>query len=259
MTGPAMTNAPLRPLRRFEFERLKTYIHAVSGIQLAPSKRALLEGRLGKRLRALGLRSFGDYYNYLVGDDGSERQCMIDCVTTNETSFFREIAHFELLSGRIIPRWRSDAEAQRRKRNVRVLSAGCSTGEEAYSLGMCLSMGLPPSEGWRVEVIASDISMRVLEIASQGVYPIERSDGIPPAYLKRFMLRGAGDHAGQMKVGPELRSIVRFGRMNLNSDAVHFDEPFDLILCRNVLIYFDHAGKVSVVDRLIDCLAPAVC
>jgi chemotaxis protein methyltransferase CheR len=236
-----------------DFQRFQALIHEQAGIWLAPVKKALLVGRLAKRLRELGLRSYGDYYERVIGDE-AERIRMLDCICTNETHFFREPRHFELLSQRIFPAWREAADAGRRPRRIRVWSAACSTGEEPYTIAMVLLSAFPV--GWELEVLASDLSTKVLERAAAGVWSLSKSSEIPDEYLKAFMLKGYGAQEGLMKAGPDVRAIVRFARVNLVADGWPAAAPYDLIFCRNVLIYFDRRGKISVVERLLGRLAP---
>ncbi|HSN90486.1 MAG TPA: protein-glutamate O-methyltransferase CheR [Anaeromyxobacteraceae bacterium] len=236
-----------------DFTRFQGLIHREAGIWLSPIKKALLVGRLAKRLRALGLSSYGEYFEVVTADE-AERVRMLDCISTNETHFFREPRHFELLSERLFPAWATEAEAGRRARRVRVWSAACSTGEEPYSIAMSLLAAFP--SGWELEILATDISTRVLERAREAVWPIEKARQIPEAHRKAFMLRGFGPQEGLMKAGPEIRAIVRFARLNLVGDEWPTPGSFDLLFCRNVLIYFDRATKERVVDRLLDRLAP---
>ncbi len=243
---------PPSPVSDAEFARYQALIHREAGIWLAPVKKALLVGRLARRLRELGITSYGAYYER-VAEDEVERVRMLDAICTNETHFFREPRHFEFLAGRVFPAWRAEAEARGRPRRVRVWSAACSTGEEPYTIAMSLLSAFP--SGWELEVLASDLSTKVLDRASAGVWPIEKASEIPEACLKAFMLKGFGAQEGLMKVGPELRAIVRFARVNLAGDAWPRG-PFDLVFCRNVLIYFDRTTKVRVVDRLVERLDP---
>jgi chemotaxis protein methyltransferase CheR len=236
-----------------DFDRFQSLIYKESGIHLAQSKRALLAGRLGKRLRALEITEFPDYLRH-VERSSDEMKRMLDVVTTNETRFFREQRQFDHLQHTIIPRWLADAEEGLRRREVRVWSAGCSTGEEPYSLAMMLLAGL--GAAWDIRILATDLSTRVLDIAAAGIWSIEKSPQIPEAYLKAFMLRGGGSQHGKMKAGKEIRSVIRFARLNLHDDAYGVEGPFDLILCRNVLIYFDALSRRGVIDRLIDNLVP---
>jgi chemotaxis protein methyltransferase CheR len=254
--GPAdaarIAGAPL-PVSDRDFARFQALINREAGIWLAPVKKALLVGRLARRLRELGLESYGDYYAR-VEADGVERVRMLDAICTNETHFFREPRHFDFLEGRVFPAWREEADAGRRPRRVRLWSAACSTGEEPYSLAMTLLTAFP--SGWELEIVASDLSTKVLERAENGVWPIEKANEIPDAHRKAFMLRGYGAQEGLMKAGPELRAIVSFHRVNLVGETWPGGPPFDLVFCRNVLIYFDRATKVRVVERLLGRLDP---
>jgi chemotaxis protein methyltransferase CheR len=236
-----------------DFTRFQSLIYKESGIHLSPSKRAMLAGRLSKRLRALEIEVFHDYLQR-VERSPDELTQMLDIVTTNETRFFREQKQFDHLRDSIIPRWHADAGEGRRRREVRVWSAGCSTGEEPYSLAMLLLAGL--GAAWDVRILGTDLSTRVLDVARAGVWSIEKSPQIPEQYLKTFMLRGGGSQHGKMKAGREIRSMLRFARLNLHDEHYGVDGPFDLILCRNVLIYFDALSRRGVIDRLIDHLVP---
>ncbi|HYQ81479.1 MAG TPA: protein-glutamate O-methyltransferase CheR [Anaeromyxobacteraceae bacterium] len=238
-----------------EFRLFQGMVHREAGIWLAPVKKALLVGRLARRLRALGLADYRDYLERVEADP-AERVRMLDCLCTNETHFFREPRHFEFLASRVFPRWRAEAEAGQRPRRARVWSAACSTGEEPYSLAMSLLSALPPQTGWEVEILATDLSTRVLERASQAVWPVEKAAEIPPAQLKAWMLRGVGSQQGLMKAGPEIRSLVRFQRLTLNDRGWPGLGQFDLVFCRNVLIYFDPPTKERVVGHLLEHLAP---
>ena len=234
-----------------DFLRFQGLIHREAGIWLAPVKKALLVGRLAKRLRELELRSYGEYYERVVENE-AERIRMLDCICTNETHFFREPRHFDFLTERVFPAWREAADAGHRPRRVRVWSAACSSGEEPYTLAMVLLAGFP--SGWELEVLASDLSTKVLDRAAAAVWSVDKAKEIPEAYLRAFMLKGFGAQEGLMKAGPEIRAVVRFARVNLVGEAWPPGPPFDLVFCRNVLIYFDRPGKIAVVERLLDRL-----
>ncbi len=252
MTNEPVRAAPAHPsVSDRDFGRFQALIHREAGIWLSPAKKALLVGRLARRLRELGI-SYGEYYERVARDE-AERIRMLDCICTNETHFFREPRHFELLAERIFPAWREAADAGRRPRRARVWSAACSSGEEPFSIAMSLLAAFPA--GWDLEVLATDLSTRVLERAQAATWPLEKSREIPERFLKAFMLRGYGSQEGLMRAAPELRALVRFGRLNLNGEAWPPAGSFDLVFCRNVLIYFDRATKERVVDRLIDRLA----
>ena len=235
-----------------EFLRLRDLIYGEAGIWLTHAKTALLVGRLAKRLRHHGLKSIKQYYD-LVINSPEERIQMLDALSTNETRFFREPQHFELLKSVIFPKWAEEAATGRRSHKIRVLSAGCSTGQEPYSLAMVLLDHFP---AWEIEIIATDLSTRALEIARTGIWPAAKKDEIPSSYLKIFMLKGFADQAGKMKAGPEVRSVIRFFRMNLNEPAYPLTGKFEMIFCRNVLIYFDQRSRERVVRRLASFLSP---
>jgi len=238
-----------------EFALFRDLIHRESGIFLSEAKKALVVGRLGRRLRELGLSSLGAYYRLLAEGDEQERMRMLDCICTNETHFFREPRQFEFLEQQVFPEWAARAAAGRPRR-IRAWSAACSTGEEPYSLAMTLLARFPPSSGWTLEILASDLSTRALDQARAGLWSVDKAREIPERYLKAFMLRGRGPQEGVMKAGPEIRSLLRFQRVNLNQDRYPVPGAFDLVFCRNVLIYFDVASKAGVVHRMLDQLAP---
>lgn len=247
----------IRPISDKVFAQFQALIFRESGIHLSGAKKALLVGRLNCRLRDLNLGSFEEYYLVVSERDETERVRMLDLISTNETHFFREPHHFEFLAREVFPGWNSAAAAGTIPKRIRVWSAGCSTGEEPYSLAMVLLDHFPVSAGWEIEIVASDLSTRALSRAGEGVWPIEKSDEIPPVYLKRYMLRGTGKQEGKMKAGPEIGALVRFERINLNEETYPLAGGFDLIFCRNVLIYFSAESKGRVISRLIDRMSPS--
>jgi chemotaxis protein methyltransferase CheR len=248
---------PIRPLTDKEFRLFQRLIEEEAGIHLSDAKRALLVGRLSRRLRDLGLRTFTAYYETVAErGDPEERTRMIDRICTNETHFFREPRQFDFVRDTILPRWAAEAASGRRAKRVRAWSAACSTGEEPYSLAMLLHDHCPPQNGWEIEILASDLSTRVLERAQAATYSLEKKHEIPETYLRRYMLRGTRSQEGQMRVGPAVRDLVRFARVNLNGASYPVSGPFDLLFCRNTLIYFESQTKARVVDHLLDLLAP---
>jgi len=254
---PPSVDIAAPPLHEQEFALFQTLIHREAGIYLSEAKHSLLVARLSRRLRELGLRSFRKYYDLVTSEGGeAERARMFDCISTNETSFFRERKHFDFLEREVLPIWRSEAAEGKRPRCVRVWSAGCSTGEEPYTLAMVLLAGLPPSSGWQIDILATDLSTRVLATARTGTWPVNKADGIPGEYRRAFMLRGVRAQEGTMKVGPELRAAVRFAQLNLHAESYPVPHNCDLIFCRNVLIYFDQAMRAKVTSRLIAHLQP---
>ena len=246
----------IRSVSDREFALFQALIHREAGIYLSPGKKSLLEGRLSRRVRMLGLNSFGAYYRRVVEGDPGELAHLLDCMCTNETHFFREPQHFEFLEKRVFPEWMAQAASALRTRRIRVWSAACSTGEEPYSLAMALWAAFPPASGWEIEILATDLSTRALERAQAAVWSLEKSREIPPRFLKLYMLRGTRSQAGKVKVGREIRSIVKFERLNLREEAFPVTGFFDVIFCRNVLIYFDTELRLRVIHRLLSHLAP---
>lgn len=240
------------------FNKFQQLIYQESGIWLGEHKHALLTGRLARRLRLLGLASMQDYLHLVTKPDQQhERAVMIDCITTNQTHFFREPRHFDFLSTEVFPEWRRAGDTGDRPKHLRVWSAGCASGEEPYSLAMLLSKHFPSNAGWEFEVLATDICTQVLEKARAAIYSIEKAKEIPPEFLRAHMLKGRGEHGDIMKVSPELHRLVRFARINLHADSYPVIGSFDLIFCRNVLIYFDQKSKEKVVSGILQHLSPA--
>jgi chemotaxis protein methyltransferase CheR len=229
-----------------EFALFQRFIYDAAGINLSTSKKALVTSRLSKRLDLRQLRSFAEYFTVLSsGQDAQEVQIAIDLLTTNETYFFRESKHFDLL--------REQAQlARRRGQTFRVWSAACSTGEETYSIAMVLAATLQTVP---FELIGSDISSRVLERARTGHYAVSRTTHIPKPYLQQFCLRGTQDQEGTLLVDRSLRDRVRFMQVNLNSTLPRIG-PFDLVFLRNVMIYFSPQTKRQVVERVLSVLKP---
>jgi chemotaxis protein methyltransferase CheR len=228
-----------------EFGRFQRFIYDAAGISLPDSKKALVSGRLAKRLAACHVATYAEYFRLLTnGDAPLEVQMAVDLLTTNETYFFREPKHFEFLKQR--------ASAARRPTGAfRVWSAAAATGEEAYSIAMVLEDCMPG----RWEVVGSDISARVLEKARRGHYGMERISHLPAGYLRRFCLKGIGSVGGTLLIEPELRSKVAFQQINLNKALPQLGS-FDFVFLRNVMIYFDAATKRRVVERVLSVLKP---
>jgi len=252
---PLPIGAP--PIADRDFRALRNLIQRLSGINLGTEKRTLLVGRLNRRLRALGLSSFREYVDLLDnGTNAAEAVRMLDCICTNETHFFREPRQFEFLERAVYPGWAAAASSGEGARHIKVWSAACSTGEEPYSIAMSLLLHFPAQAGWTVDVLATDLSSSALARAVAAEWPIEKSGEIPGQLLKRFMLRGTGSKEGLMAAGGELRSAVRFRRLNLAGNEYPKEKDFDLVFCRNVIIYFDSRTKAEVIDRLLQHVAP---
>lgn len=230
-----------------EFAQFQRFIFDSAGITMSGAKKALVGGRLARRLDACGLSSYSAYLRLLQGGQAAaEVQAAVDLLTTNETYFFREPKHFDLLRERA-------TAARGRSQPFRVWSAASASGEEAYSSAMVLADCLGAGSPW--EVFGSDISTRVLEQARAGHYRMERATHVPPDYLRRFCLKGQGAQSGTMLVDRALRARVAFARINLNEELPEVGK-FDLIFLRNVMIYFNAATKRDVVDRLVHALKP---
>jgi chemotaxis protein methyltransferase CheR len=247
-------NAPadeLRPPTDREFRLFQKLVYEHAGIHLAPIKRALLSGRLSRRIRELGLKTFGAYYDFVQEHGDEERTRLIDRITTNETSFFREPRQFDFLTQEVLPQW----QRQPHSRPLRIWSAGCSTGEEPYSIAMVVRETL--GEGG-VEITATDLSMRALREAAAGEWPMSKASQIPKPLLRRHMWKGIGPNRGKFAASPQLRAMIAFSPFNLNDDLDYgpLRSRFDAIFCRNVLIYFDRASKARVLSNLLDSLAP---
>lgn len=250
--SPPLDQPPHLSVTPALFERFQKLIYAETGIWLGSAKTALLCGRLFRRLRTLEIPSLEIYYECVSQpDQHEERARMIDAITTNETRFFREPRHFEFLAQTVFPRWRADAEHGSRPKRVRIWSAGCSSGEEPYSVAMLAERHLPAQEGWDVRLLATDISNRVLDKARKGVYSIGKAVELPQDLLHNFVLRGVAERKGEMKVKVEIQEMIDFQRLNLNQGSSLAESPFDAIFCRNVLIYFDAASKSRVVANLL--------
>lgn len=243
-------------MRDSEFEFIRTLVYEHSRIQLGPDKRELVAARLGKRLRATKTDSIGHYCELLkAGDAEDELAHLIDAISTNHTFFFRENAHFDFLRQHIVP------EMQARHRTERwsqfyVWSAACSSGEEPYSIAMTLTEALPRTSGWNWRIEATDISHRILDKARNGIYRDDIVAKLPAATIKTYFQRGIGPQEGNYRVRAELRAMVSYHHLNLLEGEPPFREPFQVIFCRNVMIYFDRPTQEELVNKLTRRLVP---
>jgi chemotaxis protein methyltransferase CheR len=233
------------------FHRLRELVRRHTGIALADSKRELVYGRLARRLRALELNSFADYCALIESGPGGEVQELTNAITTNLTSFFRENHHFQQLAGEIFPQIEANRAASKR---IRLWSAGCSTGEEPYSIAMIMREALAHLRDWDVKLLATDIDSKVVQTAAAGVYSNDRFTGISPERFKRWFAPVAGrpDHC---QASRELKSLVTFRQLNL-FDAWPMKGPFDVIICRNVVIYFDKETQRGLFERMAELQEP---
>jgi chemotaxis protein methyltransferase CheR len=239
------------PISDAEFEAFRRLVHEVTGIALGPQKRCLVQARLGRRLRALALPSYGAYHRYLTQDDagGLELTEFINAITTNKTDFFREPHHFEYLRTVWAPALVARA-ARTGDRRVRLWSAACSSGEEPYTIAMTVREAL--GAGWDLRILASDIDTDVLARAEAGVYTGDQLAPVPAALRERYFTREADR---RFRVRRELAELIAFRRINFMDEAWPIRTRFDVIFCRNVLIYFDRDGQRRVVERLLSFLA----
>lgn len=239
----------LRPLTTKEFEQFRELAYKTFGLDLKEGKEQLVSSRLVKLINGANFRSFKDYYDHVVADKtGESLLAMVDALTTNHTSFLREPAHLDFLRDELMP------ELARRDR-IRIWCAASSSGEEPYTLGFSVLESLPAGSRIPVEIMASDISTRVLDVAKRAVYAAERLQGVPASLQSKYFLRGEGGSKGFYKVKPELRRLVEFRRINLVEPYPEM-EPYPVIFCRNVMIYFDKPTQERVVNRLAHYLEP---
>jgi len=235
-----------------EFDFLRHVVTQNAGIVLGPSKRQLVQGRLVRRLRDLGLKSFAQYCDYFRDAGPEELVNLINCITTNVTSFFRENHHFEQLASRMLP------EAMVRNaqsRRIRIWSAGCSSGEEPYSIAMTVAETMPPAQRWDLKILATDIDSDMVATASSGMYTEDRATGMSDERQRHWLQRGSGRNTGMLKMKSELISLITFRLLNLLHEWP-LTGPFDVIFCRNVMIYFDQATRERILMRFARLLAP---
>ncbi|MBN2864701.1 MAG: protein-glutamate O-methyltransferase CheR [Thiotrichales bacterium] len=226
-----------------DFTRVKKMVYDFAGIDLNDSKKSLVYNRLSKRIRFLDLSSFKAYLDYVVEQGESEFVHLINAITTNLTFFFRENHHFEYLADTVIPQLIKD---NHQSKKIRIWSAGCSTGEEPYSIAIVLKETVPA--GWDARVIATDLDTTVVETGKAGVYKDDRLKGVSEARKKRWFLKGTGSMDGWIKAKPEIQEIIDFGQINLMNDWP-LKEKMDVIFCRNVVIYFDKPTQSKLFDR----------
>ena len=226
-----------------DFEQYRALIYKESGIHFTDTNRSILESRLKERLREKNIDSVKTYFAD-ISKDQKELKDFLDSITTNLTRFFRNQAHFDALEHYVVP----ELMKVKTDKTIKIWSAGCSTGEEPYTIAMLLSDKLPPP--WKFEIVASDISLKCLMTAKEGFYADSKIVGIPDAYLKKFFDKVEGGY----KVHADLMSKIRFDYHNLNNDSGK--RSLDIVFCRNVIIYFDEAAQTAVIRRFWDAMAP---
>lgn len=238
------------------FKRLGTFIHHEFGIKMPEAKRLMLQSRLQKRLRVLNLSTFEEYCEYLFGEEGlrTELVHMIDMVSTNKTDFFREPNHFDYLAEVAVPTLAKTRAASRL--NLHLWSAGCSSGEEPYTLAMVLSEYAQNHPGFDYSILATDISSRMLEMGRQVIYNEARVAPVPAGLRKKYLLRSKNPNKGVVRIVPELRERVQFQRLNFMDREFKIGQAMDIIFCRNVIIYFDMPTQERLLNNFCRCLSP---
>lgn len=237
-------------LSQRQFEKISELTYRICGISLQAGKEGLVKSRLTKRLRALGMVDFDQYLKHLETDSTrQELAIMVDTLTTNKTSFFREAQHFDYLRSQILPYLAT------RERRLRLWSAGCSSGEEPYSLAITLKESLAPKDNWDARILATDISRRVLQKAKEAVYDQEAVAGVPAPWLTKYFTCVRPQAPRSYQVNSDVRQLVRLAQLNLMGEWP-MRGPFDAIFCRNVMIYFDKPTQQRLVQRFWELLAP---
>ena len=235
-----------------DFQKIRKMVLEHTGICLSEIKKDMIYSRLSRRLRQLKLESFATYLDLLEPNDNDEIGNFINSVTTNLTSFFREQHHFDYLKSTALPRL---MQLNSDTRKIRIWSAGCSTGEEPYSLAITVKEAIPDNLGWDVKILATDLDTNVIATGSEGVYSLERVNGLPASVLKRWFYRGKGSRSGYVRASAELRDMILFKQLNLMGQWP-VNPGVDIIFCRNVLIYFDKPTQAKLFDRYANILRP---
>lgn len=235
------------------FKYLTQLVHDKSGISLKSDKRELVYGRLARRLRHLGLQTFDQYCSVLKNNDEVEVVNFINAITTNVTQFFREMHHFEFLKSTLIPEI-IKAKSTSVHPKLRIWSAGCSSGNEPYSIAMVLKEAMSNTSNWDAKILATDLDSNILTAARKGEYPASVLSNISEQRQKRWFKRGGGDNLGTVKISKELKELVSYKQLNL-MEKWPMVGKFDFIFCRNVAIYFDNETREKIIDRFADQLS----
>jgi len=237
-----------------DFSFIRELVADRTGIMLSDNKRDLVYGRLSRRLRELEMSNFRDYCNLLEkGHDEEEMVQFVNAITTNLTSFFREDHHFEFLGKTLLPSLMQQKIQSKSERKLRIWSAGCSTGEEPYSIAMVLKEALGTDTSWDARILATDLDTKVLAKGSSGIYEQNRVEGMSKSRLQKWIKNGSGENEGKVRMSPKLRELITFKQLNLMNEWP-MKGPFDLIFCRNVVIYFNKPTQQVLFDRYADLL-----
>ena len=235
-------------LSKAQFKKISRLVYSIAGIDMASGKQALVKSRLMKRLRGLEMHNFDDYLNFLESPQGkSERGLMVDALTTNKTSFFRENAHFTYMAEKILP--------VLQKKRIRLWCAACSSGEEPYTMSIVLNENMPNISSHDIRILATDISYNMLTKARRAVYNTSRVNGLPSSILRKYFNQVSDNGRPVYQVKKTIRRVVHFAWLNLMAPWP-MKGPLDIIFCRNVMIYFDNKTKQRLIDRFWDILAP---
>jgi chemotaxis protein methyltransferase CheR len=232
-----------------DFGRLSSFIYEELGIKMPYPKKIMLQGRLQKRVADLKMSTFKEYIDFVFSKEGQEDEIikMIDLITTNKTDFFRESTHFDYLTETVLP---EICASKSSKRTIRLWSAGCSSGEEPYTIAIVMKEYLQNHPEFDFEIYATDISLRILQKAATAIYPEDRINMIPFSLKKKYFLKSKDPSNKTVRLVPEIRSRVSFHRLNFMDQYYVVDKEFDIVFCRNVLIYFDRATQQDVICKL---------
>lgn len=249
MYDPSLSDIYRAELSNEEFNKLSSFIYNESGIKMPPVKRIMLQSRLQKRLKELKMTSFKEYCNYIFSKEGLNNEIihMLDVVSTNKTDFFREPVHFDFLTSNILPELVNTSKTYK---SIKIWSAGCSSGEEPYTIAIVLYEYLEKNPGFDFSILGTDISTKILQKAIDAVYKEERVEGIPMEVKKKYFLKSKDRENPSVKMGAMLRSKVYFDRLNFMDNSYNVRDMFDIVFCRNVLIYFDRETQEKVINKI---------
>lgn len=255
MFNPRLNEIFKAQLTQEEFDKLSRFIYKESGIKMPPVKKVMLQSRLQKRLRELNFTNFKEYIDYVFSKEGLNNEIihMLDVVSTNKTDFFREPVHFDFLSDTVLPEF---IQQRNTSRTIKVWSAGCSSGEEPYTIAIVMADFAEKNPGFDFSIIGTDISTQILQKAVDAVYKEDRVSIVPFETKKKYFLKSKDRSNPTVKVVSDLRRRVKYGRLNFMDPYYDIGETFDVIFCRNVLIYFDRETQEKVIQRLCDKLRP---
>ncbi|NVO11802.1 MAG: protein-glutamate O-methyltransferase [Bacteroidales bacterium] len=249
MVDPLLNDIYKAELTLDDFNRLSSFIYHESGIKMPPIKRVMLQSRLQKRLKELRISSFKDYCNYVFSNEGSNNEIihMLDVVSTNKTDFFREPAHFDFFTSTILPEYISNVKFNK---IIKIWSAGCSSGEEPYTIAIVIYEFLEKNPSFDFYILGTDISTNILQKAANAIYKEDRVACIPYSLKQKYLLRSKERTNPTVKISNQLRSKIHFERLNFMDDYYNLKDKFDVVFCRNVLIYFDRETQEKVINKI---------